>query len=185
MRQGRRRDRDLAGPRRAPPCDRRRRHRLCGVARRRLHAPRRQRYDRVEADRAAQLVSALRGRHPHLPAAARPRPAGGRRRSRARHRCRGVKHTWIFDIRAAAESDHHRHGADPGRPGLLQKGGLWARTTLGKPARRLSEFALCVRDLPECRAQGIRPREPLPPRRRSAISCRRRRPSRWMRERLA
>ena len=56
-------------PLRAAPRHHRRRHRLCGLARRRHGRDRCCRPQPTEADRAPQLVSAVRRRHAQLPAA--------------------------------------------------------------------------------------------------------------------
>ncbi len=60
--------------------DRGRQSRLCRVARRRHDDPRCRRSDRAQAARASQLVPALRRRHPHAVAAARPQLGRVRRR---------------------------------------------------------------------------------------------------------
>ncbi len=120
----RRRDAELERPAlRVAPCDRQRRPRLRRVARRRNDDPRCRRPDRTKAARPPQLVPAVRRRHPHPAAAARPQPRGLRRRGQSRQLRQ--RHSALLGVRCARtdQPGPNRRVPDPGRRRLLQKRG--------------------------------------------------------------
>jgi hypothetical protein len=111
---------------RTAPRARRRRHRVRRLAGRRAHRARRRRPHQARAHRAPQLGAAVRGRHPQPAPAARPRPAGGRRRG---HRGqRGRRHPIsIATLPIPDDADYVAKGAHFGphnlhenRPGSFQ-----------------------------------------------------------------